>query len=129
MGSNFSETDVSRFVDFCKKNLPLAGAVIRDEYYYASILLCVIDAVFSINAKYSSTMLVVKRTCDYFSIPMTDQGRLVNLSSQFTVNQFLDAYNSIGLEKMTTEVFHNRQRSSATSGILKSDRFIGFVVY
>jgi uncharacterized protein (DUF4415 family) len=126
MISNISESDVQVFVDFCKKELPLESAVIRDEYYYASLPLCVVDAVFSISANYSSTMHVVRRVCDYFSIPQIDTGRTANLSEQFSIDQFLDAFDSYGLEKMTIEVFQNRQRTSTTNGILKSESVFRF---
>ncbi len=126
MKTRFSEQDVFKFSEFCKHKLPLATANIRDEYFYASIPLCVIDAVFSISANYNSTIRVVERVCRYFSVPQLDRERHLNLQNQFTVSNLLQAYDKLGIERMTSEVFQNRQRTSTTSGILKSESVYRF---
>jgi uncharacterized protein (DUF4415 family) len=126
MKSRYSETDIQKFVDFCQQKLPLATAEIRDEYFYASIPLCVIDAVFSMSVNYSSTMHVVERTCQYFSIPQIDRDRHNNLKNQFSISTILQTFSELGIERMTSDVFLNRQRTSSTSGILKSDAVFRF---
>lgn len=45
--------------------LDLAGARLPCEYYYSSVPLCVIDAVFSIGVRYGRVRAVVKRYCDH----------------------------------------------------------------
>ena len=126
MKSKYTLEDIQKFVDCCKQKLPLATAEIRDEYFYASIPLCVVDAVFSISVKYTSTMRVVERTCQYFSIPQIDRNRHLNIQNQFSVSKFINAYTELGIERITTDVFQNRQRTSSTNGILKSDAVIRF---
>jgi uncharacterized protein (DUF4415 family) len=121
MSTKYSDSDIQKFADTCREKLPLATAKFRDEYFYASIPLCVIDAVFSMGVKYTSTMNVVERTCQYFSIPQIDRDRLNNLTNQFSISHMLKEFNELGIERMTSEVFQNRQRTSATSGILKSE--------
>lgn len=44
-----------------RTKLNLAGARLRDEHFYASLPLCVIDAVFSIGVKYEGTKRTVIR--------------------------------------------------------------------
>jgi hypothetical protein len=44
-----------------RSRLPLQDAAFGDEHEYASLPLCVIDAVFSIGVKYASTKLVPPR--------------------------------------------------------------------
>ncbi len=126
MKTRFSEQDVIKFSEFCKQELALSIATIRDEYFYASIPLCVIDAVFSISANYNSTIRVVERVCHYFGIPQLDRERNINLQSQFTVSKLLQAYDQMGIERMTSEVYQNRQRTSTTNGILKSESVFRF---
>ncbi len=126
MKSKYTTSDIYKFVDFCRKKLPLSTAEIRDEYFYACIPLCVIDAVYSISVKYTSTMRVVERTCQYFLIPQIDRDRNLNIQNQFSVSKFLSTYSELGIERMTSEVFQNRQRTSSTNGILKSEAVFRF---
>ena len=51
--------------------LPLEGATLGREYYYNSLSLCVIDAVFSIGVRYESVRAVVRRYCQRFQIDST----------------------------------------------------------
>jgi hypothetical protein len=52
---------VKIITDFCIKNLDLENAKLGNEYFYQSLPLCVIDAVFSIGIKYQTTQAVVQR--------------------------------------------------------------------
>ena len=46
----------------CESTLNLSSASLSSSYYYDSLPYCVIDAVFSIGVKYTSTQNVVKTT-------------------------------------------------------------------
>jgi hypothetical protein len=46
--------DAKAIADYCRLKLDLANAHLSDEYRYRSLPLCVINAVFSINARYAS---------------------------------------------------------------------------
>ena len=52
----------------CESELDLSSASLSTSYYYDSLPYCVIDAVFSIGVKYTSTQNVVKNYCTYYGL-------------------------------------------------------------
>ena len=62
------KTDAELEAACCEANLPLNEKLGR-EYFYQSLPLCVIDAVFSIGVRYAGVKKVVSRYCDYFTLP------------------------------------------------------------
>ena len=81
---------------------------------YKSIVFCVIDAIFSIRAKYNPTTInVVERTAKAFG-----------LTSRFddcTVSDFTHKYRHTSVDDLATGVFKNKQRTSSSNGILKAE--------
>ncbi len=57
--------DVQLLIQYVKQNLSfqLNTHAFPDEYYYQSLTLSAIDAVFSAQARYSSVKSVIKRYC------------------------------------------------------------------
>ena len=47
----------------CESIFDLASAALSPSYYYDSLPYCIIDAVFSIGVRYTSTQNVVKSYC------------------------------------------------------------------
>ena len=106
--------------DYCKRHLSLDKAVLGDEYYYQSLPLCIIDAVFSIGIKYQTVQKVVQRYCNFFKLSRIkkDKNIIPNIEEQQSVSEFID------LEKkydFTNNVFCNKNRTSPHNGILKSE--------
>lgn len=106
--------------DYCKKYLSLNNAILGDEYYYQSLPLCVIDAVFSIGIKYQTVQRVVQRYCDFFKLNKVkkDKNVIPDIKDQQSISDFID------LEKkydFTNDVFCNKNRTSPHNGILKSE--------
>ena len=105
----------------CKTDLPLDRARLSDEYYYDSIPQCIIDAVYSIGANYSSTRNTVIRYCDrkgvtrLYAIPGTP-------SDAHKVENLIDNIDSCtdGLFG-ADELFENKQKTSTKNGILKAE--------
>lgn len=118
--------DISAFVNYCIEKLHLSESRMTDEYYYSNIPICVIDTVFSIGAHYTSTTNVVNRFCEHFSIQKLDKNRFTHTSKQFSVSDFLHNFNEYGLEKMVSDVFQSRQRTSTRNGILKAEAVNSF---
>ena len=57
--------DLDNLVKYIRQTLEDLGTPLTDAAYeYASLPQCVIDAVFSIGARYESTENVVKRFCE-----------------------------------------------------------------
>lgn len=44
-------------------------AIKGDDYWYASVPLCILDAIFSINARYESVRAAVLRYANHISFP------------------------------------------------------------
>ena len=101
--------DSQVFARFCESSLNLNNARLGEEYYYNSLPLCVIDAVFSIGVKYTSTKNVILRFCNYFEIVRIMNDRFNSLSSQMSISDFIKIYNEFGVGRMSEEVYMNHQ--------------------
>jgi hypothetical protein len=115
--------EVATLASFSDRVLGLPTATLGDEYYYASLPLCVIDAVFSIGVRYEGVRSVIRRYCDRFGLPRTraDRGSLPAQERQESLRGLCARFEQLGLDAMTKSVFGNRQRTSPTGGILKAD--------
>ncbi len=107
-------------------HLSLAHASLSAEYYYDSLPLCVIDSVFSIGARYTSTRRTVQDFCTAF-IP--HKGRVspppAIQSDAYTISQFL--HDVGGLPNYgASNLYHNKQRTSTKGGILKAEAVYRF---
>ncbi|MGI6644480.1 MAG: hypothetical protein ACOX28_01810 [Bacilli bacterium] len=80
-------------------------------YGYNSLVLCVIDSVFSIASVYKSTINTLERFQSHAGITHDDE---------YTCIDFLNNYGHMSGEELANEVFKNRQRTSAVNGILKA---------
>lgn len=94
---------------------------VSEEHRYASLPLCVIDAVFSIGVKYTSTQATVARFCDKtcwhrFAALREDRG-----AGTHSLSDLLALYDRLTTEAAAQVLFGNRQRTSTTSGILKAE--------
>ncbi|MDZ4764388.1 MAG: hypothetical protein SGI73_07515 [Chloroflexota bacterium] len=85
-----------------------------------------IDAVFSLGIKYQTTEKVVKRIATHFKTPLTRGSDLPMREEQLSVTAFISGFNELGVEKMTADVFGNRNLTSPTNGILKSEAVLQF---
>lgn len=104
----------------------LGHIVLPDEYYYAHLPLCVVDAVFSIGAVYTSTQNTVKNFCQFVGIEPLNRQRenldhLPLTKEQFSIADLLYMYENMTYEQMVDTVFQNRQRTSSRNGILKAE--------
>lgn len=120
--------EIQRLAEYCDRQLDLASATLGSEYFYQSLPLCVIDAVWSIGIRYKAVQNVVKNYCDYFGYQQYrhDQSKLPQIDSQNSIDSFIDEYNKYGIETFTNEIYDNRQRTSSRNGILKSEAVLKF---
>ena len=103
--------------------LSLADVHLTDDYYYASLPLCVIHAVYSIGVRYEGARRLVARYCartDQLRVHV-DRCSFPEKSQQESITVFCQRFEQVGLEGMTSDYFGNRQRTSARSGILKAE--------
>lgn len=113
-----------RIAQYCEAHLNLQDAELSEEYYYGSLPFCIIDAVYSLAARYSSTRNAVIRFCNVQGLQrLRSRGSsYTDISEQYSVGQFeelLSRYSDY--ERIAAELFDNRQRTSTRNGILKAE--------
>jgi len=117
--------DVEKLIVHIRRTLTdLSAPWSGTEYEYASLPLCVIDAVFSLGVRYESTQRTVHEWCLKYR---WEESR-TKASSEHTTNDFLKILEAYGnrWEDIASEVFNNRQRTSSRSGILKAEAVYKF---
>ena len=116
------QQDFEILKNYAKQTLPLADAALAPEYYYQSLPLCVIDAVFSIGVRYSGVKRVVERYCEYTNQLRIRSSRtaLPPRDEQESITHFCHRPEQADYEAMATLVNKSRQRTSTKNGILKS---------
>lgn len=120
--------EIIKIKEYCEKVLDLENGRLSDEYYYQSLPLCVIDAVYSIGVKYTSTRNTGIRYCDYFNLKRIrdEKEEIPSKNEQESISQFLNKVAEFGTKRFTEEIFKNKQRTSPTNGILKSEAVLQF---
>ncbi|MBE9047661.1 hypothetical protein IQ255_25200 [Pleurocapsales cyanobacterium LEGE 10410] len=107
----------------CKQHLNLQNAQLSEEYYYSSLPLCVIDAVFSIGIRYSTTRQVVINFCKRQQVKrLREYGSpYPNKKQQLSVEDILNLYKNHSINELASDFFENRCRTSSRNGILKAE--------
>jgi len=110
----------------CSRRLDLA-APLGDEYRYAHVSLCVLDAVFSIGVRYQATAATVRRYARWASLELTRGGSaLPARAAQQPLGAVVAHVADLGPERFARAVASNRQRTSTRSGILKAEAALRF---
>lgn len=121
------ESDVSAITNYVRQVLSLQPARLPEEYFYQSLPLCVLDAVFSIGVRYGSTQRVVTRYCEYTKQPRIRSSiEPVPRTEQESISSFHARSVRIGADLMATEIYLNRQRTSPRGGVLKAEASMRF---
>ena len=128
MATTILKERAAAIAEFCAQHLILEGASLADAYFYQSLPLCVIDAVYSIGVKYEGVQKVVSRYCGYFGLQefREPRDRLPPTSEQQPLSTLIEKMSELGSDQFAREVFQNRQRTSTRSGILKSEAVLRF---
>lgn len=109
--------DVQRLLEYVVQKLAndLGTKVLGNEYYYHSLPLAAIDAVFSAQAKYPSVQNVVQRYCNKYELPVfrSPIDRLPSPENQESVSALIEKMKQDGIPYFIENVFVNR---SVTSG-------------
>jgi hypothetical protein len=121
-------TDAEHVAAAAEECLALREASLSEEYFYNSVAHCVLDAVYSISARYESTRLVVIRYCQHLRIPRLrmDRCQWPPTTNQQRLSSLITIISDIGPESFATNVVRNRQRTSTRSGILKAEAVLDF---
>ncbi|MFZ0240446.1 MAG: hypothetical protein WAL90_02280 [Desulfobacterales bacterium] len=117
-----TEDDAAIIASYAEEVLPLAAASLGEEYFYQSLPLCVIDAVFSIGIRYSGVKRVVGRYCEYTNQHrIREGGQAPPIEDQEAMKIFCDRCDRFSPEQMADQIYQSRQRTSTCNGILKAD--------
>ena len=110
---------IKNFANYCERKLSIAGKSDPNLDFYKSLPLCILDAVYSIGVKYSSTAKVTERYIEYYDLNIS---RSFAGANEHTIKDFLKNIKYAGGAKEFAEkVVHNRQRTSSINGILKAE--------
>jgi hypothetical protein len=121
------DSDVGQLVAYCREHLALAGAHLPEEYRYAGVAHCVLDAVFSIGVRYEATRAVVARYCNARGIErLRPSESFPPIDAQEPLSVFVEFMESMGSDEFATKIVHNQQRTSTKSGILKAEASLRF---
>jgi hypothetical protein len=118
----FAADELACLLTAIQRDVTLEALILPEEYFYASLPLCVIDAVFSIGVTYTSTRNTVIRWCESQG---WDRLRGPETTEQ-TIDAFVDRLRSQSADDLAITAFGNRQRTSAKSGILKAEAVLRF---
>jgi len=122
--------DIDMVSTYCEEVLQLDNATLPDEYFYQSLPLCIIDAVYSIGVKYSHVQKAVSAYCTYVKMnKIRVDSDTPNISDQESVDSFCARQEEVSPQQMAEDVYTNRQRTSPTNGILKAEAVLLFAQY
>ncbi len=120
----YEKSQIDQVVAQCRQNLDWSGSYAKGEYFaYRSLPVTIIHAVFSINASFEK--IVVRVMDRYRAYVLQETGKDPTVEEQ-SVSAFLEIADRLGAEEMAKSVYQNRQRTSAASGILKSEAAMKF---
>ena len=126
--NSISDSDLASLVGALEQDIKVGEVALPGEYFYSSLPLCVIDAVFSINARYQAVQNVVNRYCSYYGLMCyrEDKRGTPARTKQHSIGELIRNIENLGPEPFAEDVFRNRQRTSTRSGILKSEAVLRF---
>lgn len=110
---------VSKLVDQIEK-LELEVPELGKEFRYASLPLCVIDAVFSIRTSYKAVTNVVDRFCEHTGWKPFASSRENRGPGDCGIQDMISIFEKTDAKEMAVSVFKNTQLTSSQSGILKA---------
>ena len=112
--------DVTRLVDYIIET-GLVPVDLPPEYAYASLPLCIIDAVFSIGVRYAGVTATIQRFCAN-TVWRVYGGDMANSGQgERAITDLLAILDGTKPENAAATLFGNRQRTSTRSGILKAE--------
>jgi hypothetical protein len=114
--------DVQKLLNYVNRNLSyqLKNQELADEYYYQSLTLATIDAIYSAQARYPSVQNVINRYCRKYELTKIRSSRtcLPQIENRESVNSLILKIEKVGCQEFAENVFENQSR---TSGRLKAE--------
>jgi hypothetical protein len=99
-----------------------------EEFYYSSLPLCVISAVFYPGVKMAAVRNTVTHYCEHYHLPRLrpDRAQVPPRDQKQSIGALIRNIEAVGSERFATEILHNRQRTSTSGGILKAEAVLRF---
>ena len=117
-------SQVDQVVNHIRQTLGRLAPLSEEETFtYSSLALCVLDAVYSMGARYESTWRTVKDFCRWAGW-VED---LAKAPREYPVSEFIGLLGSYPPQQMAERIYDNRQRTSTRNGILKAEAVFRFV--
>ena len=110
-------------VDLILAALPPIGER-GDEYRYASLPLCILEAVYNLGARYTSVQRLIGRYCERYGLPRYRPrfDVLPPRREQANVADLIDQIEEVGPRRFAEEVLQNlRPTSSQPTAVLRSE--------
>ncbi len=118
-----SENLIHDVAVFCNEKVALNVPILSTSYYYQSLPICVVDAVFSIGVRYAGVIKVVERFCGHENIStyrLYDRN-IPEPKDQYLVSNFNKNFGEFHPQELAEGIFQNIQRTSTRQGILKAE--------
>ncbi|GLY44585.1 hypothetical protein Amsp01_106080 [Amycolatopsis sp. NBRC 101858] len=98
---------------------------------WAHLPVCVLDAVFSINARYTSTISVCDRYAKHQGlvphlVDVADFATVAGTTAEQPVDALAELGRRLGPDRFAAEVLENRGRTSTRGGVLKADAAVRY---
>lgn len=119
---------ISRTLAYIDSTINIEVLRLSEGYYYNSIVFCIIDAIYAMGVRYTSTKMTVRRYClknglkiyrRYGSLP-------IDIKDEHRVEDFLRIVEEMPYLEIAEDLFENRQRTSPRNGILKAQAVCEF---
>ena len=111
--------NIHSIVAHCKSKLNFTE-LLADSQSYQHLPACIVDTVFSIGARYTSTSNTIVRFCNQLGLPRFGANTRPPITEQFSVSDFLKLYEMYDADALAQTLYQNRQRTSTRNGILKA---------
>lgn len=120
---------VVKVSELIKQQIDFDTAYLSNEFYYSSVVFCVVDAIYSINSTYASTKKVIQRVAEKLNVSQYRPfgSRADAYEDIIKINRFLKYIEKYDFEQLASVFFENRQRTSAVNGILKAQAVVEFL--
>ena len=112
------ESDVVRVRQCVQNNGILENGESGSEFYYCHASLCVLDAVYSIRARYEGVRNVIDRYCEHYHVVPTLNRENGYTENEDTLDRLAQRITAVGCETFAGQIVHNRTK---TAGRLKSE--------
>jgi hypothetical protein len=97
------------------------------EFRYTSLPFCVLDAIFSINARYGQVQNVIQRYADHYRLPVyRPTTELLPREAQVPISDLVEQIDAVGPVVFAADIVRNRGRTSPRGGILKAEASLRF---